>query len=363
MSLGREALFVAGLAAVTVGAGCSGSNGEAGSAATITESTTTTLLLEGDVSQYDLAEDAVWEAYKYQDFEAADQLIVKVTNPTVRALAEHAIDAAEAEEAAWLEYNRDDHEGAERLLSRIQNPELAEKAEDAITLDQLKDDLWDQSPRDTTAWYSAKTASQSAWYDLKTQAQREWYDIYQHGTEVKQDNATSSTEANIDSQPLLDAEAALMPIEAEKFTAFVTYIKHNGKVLEWSEGSRYQVVAFGSNGVVFTAELDFGQNPPRTPEELTAAAPEFIQVYARFPGEKHATHAFIDGNVGIETFDGFVPDGRANQLFGFGSDFPAEGFDYSDKQAYMNGIATELEQSGQEAQELYEAAVEAVLNS
>lgn len=171
---------------------------------------------------------------------------------------------------------------------------------------------------------------------------------------------TTTVERGVDLTPLLEAEAQLPPIEPARFASFIDTIKQNGEVLDWSEGSRYRVVAYGDD-VVFTAELDFGFTPPTNPEELAAAEPEFIQVYARFPGEAHATHAFLDGSIMEE--DGVQrlrPDGRANQLFGYDPQLPVD-FDFSDRQGLLNNQTSQLQQSGAAAQELYVAAVEAVL--
>lgn len=112
---------------------------------------------------YNLAEDAAYQA-KEGDFDTARKEFAKITNPAVKAVANHAIQVAYAENAAFNISNAEDYTAAKSLEAQITDPSLIAKVE--LTINQ-------EMSGDTTG-------ANSTWDDLYALESSEWDNLYHH---------------------------------------------------------------------------------------------------------------------------------------------------------------------------------------
>ncbi len=190
--------------------------------------TTTHVLKKADMQpplqpvggDYNVAEDAAYNADQ-GDFSTAEKELAKITDPTVKTQAEHAVQVAYAEDAAYKADNGDiptalselqhvtlndikakateavsygiaeeaaydasngeDYGTAHSLESKITDPALVSKVEQTIS--QEKSGNTDGA---NNTWDDLYNTANNKWDDLYNQANNEWDTLYRHSDSYQQ---------------------------------------------------------------------------------------------------------------------------------------------------------------------------------
>ncbi|MDQ5886457.1 MAG: hypothetical protein QG628_854 [Patescibacteria group bacterium] len=124
------------------------------------------------------AAQATWAASHKNDFEEAEMFQSRIADPKLRVIVDHDIDVAEAERAVWSAYNDDDFVTASDFLTRIETPGILADAREAI--DMAKGD--DHESDALSAWSELYRQERSEWGEHYNNAGSEWGELYHHTT-------------------------------------------------------------------------------------------------------------------------------------------------------------------------------------